>query len=96
MNKDRYATFLASVGFTTTTGAVIGSSVGLYNGVQLSKYHANFTDKIKITLGGCFNGFIHGYVYCFYPFYPLYLMVYFMDEYNTAKYNKEKRTYYIR
>jgi hypothetical protein len=52
--------FLDSAIFTTTTGAVIGSSVGLYNGVQLSKYHVSITDKLKITLGGCLNGILQG------------------------------------
>jgi hypothetical protein len=69
----------------------IGSIVGLYNGFNLSKYHVSFSDKIIITLGGCFNGFIQGSVYCCYPMYPLYIIVYLMEEYN-----KEKRIYYIR
>jgi hypothetical protein len=74
MNKNRYSAFLGSVAFTTSTGAVIGSSVGLYNGYQLSRYHVSITDKLKMTLGGCFHGFVQGCVYCCYPLYPLYLM----------------------
>jgi hypothetical protein len=85
INKNRCAYFIASVVLTTTTGAGIGSIVGLYNGYRLSKYHASFTDKIKITLGGCFNGFVHGWVYCFYPLYPMLIMYDFMEEYNRAK-----------
>jgi hypothetical protein len=88
MNKEF---FVDSVIITTTTGMVIGSFVGLYNGFQLSKNQASFTDKIKLTLGGSLKGILQGFGIGCYPIYPVYLLVYLMDEYDIAEFERKRK-----
>ena len=85
--NNKYQFFINSVAVTTVTGAGIGSIVGLYDGIILSQKQkeVNYANNVKITLGGCFNGYVQGAVYGCYPLYAFYIMLNFLDEYNRLK-----------
>lgn len=87
IKNNKFQAFLISVNLSCLTGATIGSGIGLYNGFTLSikQKEATVADRIKITLGGWFDGITQGTVYGCYPIYPLYMMLHFMGEYNRAK-----------
>ncbi len=91
INKNKYQSFINSVAITTTAGAGIGSIVGIYNGVTLlqKQKKIGFADTIKITFGGCFDGFVQGATYGCYPIYPFYIFLHFLGEYNRIKRNTQ-------